>query len=72
MDTWTIFLLLITVPILVASSGYDELGGASSGGSSGSAGSSPDGVGTDINDYASNNGQIPNHLVSEPTVSFQY
>lgn len=63
-NAWSvIFSLLLCSPTFVLSGGYDDLGGGgSSGGSSSSSGG---GVGTDINDYASNNGQIPNHLTGK-------
>jgi hypothetical protein len=66
----SILSLLLCSPSFVWSGGYDDLagGGSSSDSHSGSTGSSgksngSGGAGTDINDYASNNGQIPNHLV---------
>lgn len=51
---WTVFVFIFAV---VNASGYDDSGGSS------------EALGTDIHDYASNNGQIPNHLVAEPVVS---
>lgn len=74
-NTWAIFTLLFWSPIFAAAGGYDDFGGSSSasggGSSGGSSASGSSAGGVDINDYASNNGQIPNHLVSEPTVSFK-
>lgn len=64
-NLWSTLTLIILLPAIVTSGGYDDLGGsssASSGASGGSSGGSSDG-GVDISDYASNNGQIPNHLV---------
>lgn len=53
----TIFVLLLWSPIAVLSGGYDGFG---------DGGGTSNGAGVNINDYASNNGQIPNHLVCKP------
>src|SRR4051794_17570443 len=75
-NLYSAFTLLLWLPAIVKSGGYDDLGsgggssnsGSSSGGSSdgssdGSSGGGSSDGGVDISDYASNNGQIPNHLV---------